>query len=53
FGLLWLSQFKNILGSQTVLQAGLFPFLIGDLAKLILATVLLPTGWRLINRHKS
>ncbi len=53
FGLLWLSQFKNILGSQTVLQAGLFPFLIGDLAKLILATVLLPTGWKLINRHKS
>lgn len=47
-GLLWLGQFT---GWNVVLQTGLFPFIPGDLVKIALATVLLPTGWRLLGRR--
>ena len=46
-GITWLSRF---VGWDNVLQTGLIPFLIGDGAKIVLATLLLPTGWKLINR---
>jgi len=45
FGLIWLSTF---VGAGRVLDLGLWPFVPGDLAKLALATALLPSGWRLI-----
>jgi len=48
-GITWLSRF---VGWDNVLQAGLIPFLIGDSAKIVLATLLLPTGWKLINRSR-
>jgi len=48
-GTTWLSRF---VGWDNVLQTGLIPFLIGDGAKIILATLLLPTGWKLINRSR-
>ena len=48
-GTTWLSRF---VGWDNVLQTGLIPFLIGDGAKIILATLLLPTGWKLINRPR-
>ena len=46
-GLLWLSKF---VGWQAVLSTGLLPFLAGDALKIVLATILLPVGWKLIGR---
>lgn len=47
FGLPWLA---NFVPSGSVLTAGLYPFIPGDLTKLVLATVALPSGWALVNR---
>jgi len=47
FGAGWLSRF---VGWDAVLSAGVVPFLAGDVLKIALATVLLPTGWRFIGR---
>lgn len=41
-GLPWLATF---VGWESVLKAGLFPFIPGDLLKVILAAVALPHGW--------
>jgi len=49
-GITWLSRF---VGWDNVLQTGLIPFLIGDGAKIALATLLLPTGWKLINKPRN
>jgi biotin transport system substrate-specific component len=50
FGLPWLTLF---VGVENVLPVGLYPFVIGDLAKAFLAAALLPIGWRLLNsRHE-
>ena len=49
-GITWLSRF---VGWDNVLQLGLIPFLIGDGAKIALATLLLPTGWKLINKPRN
>ena len=45
FGLPWLARF---VGPERVFHLGLAPFIPGDLAKLILAALALPTGWRLL-----
>lgn len=47
FGLLWLSRFT---GWDNVLTLGMIPFLPGDLLKVMLAAVMLPTGWKLLGR---
>ena len=44
-GILWLSRF---VGWEAVLSAGVLPFLIGDALKIALATILLPSGWRIV-----
>ncbi len=44
FGLVWLARF---IGAENLLAAGLYPFVPGDLAKIILAAILLPGGWAL------
>lgn len=49
-GLLWLGRFT---GWSNVLQTGLFPFIPGDLLKIGLATLVLPTGWKLAGRNRS
>lgn len=49
-GALWLSRFVP---EGTVLQTGVLPFLPGDALKIALATVLLPTVWRLIGRERD
>ncbi|HSW00526.1 MAG TPA: biotin transporter BioY [Sedimentisphaerales bacterium] len=50
-GLAWLSCLDNLLGRPlggSVLAVGLYPFLVGDVLKIVLATFLLPLGWKLI-----
>jgi biotin transport system substrate-specific component len=47
-GVVWLSRF---VGWAAVPGAGLLPFLAGDALKIALATIVLPTGWRLLGRH--
>ena len=49
-GLLWLGRFT---GWSNVLQTGLFPFIPGALLKIGLATLVLPTGWKLVRRNRS
>ena len=49
-GTAWLSQF---VGWENVLQMGVIPFLIGDGAKIALATVMLPSGWKLLDKYKN
>jgi biotin transport system substrate-specific component len=49
-GVLWLARF---VGWDAVLPAGVLPFLAGDAVKIVLATVLLPAGWRLVGRASS
>jgi biotin transport system substrate-specific component len=44
-GLAWLARFVPAAG---LLQAGLYPFIAGDLYKLVLATLALPTAWRIV-----
>ena len=46
FGLIWLCCFLG--PSYLVLQKGLYPFLIGDILKIVLAALVLPTGWKLL-----
>lgn len=48
-GLPWLSFF---IGDQ-VLLAGLLPFIPGDIFKLIMATIALPSAWRLIRKIRG
>jgi biotin transporter BioY len=44
FGLLWLA---HLVPADKVLTFGLYPFLIGDAIKLIVAALAVPAGWRL------
>lgn len=53
FGLLWLFclrwVFRVPIGSGGILAIGLYPFIVGDILKIVLAAILLPSGWKLIN----
>lgn len=49
FGLPWLARTIDT-GVEGTLEAGLYPFVVGDLIKLYLAGMLLPGAWRLV-RH--
>lgn len=46
-GVAWLARFPL---SVSPWQAGLFPFIPGDLFKMVLAALALPTAWRLVRR---
>ncbi len=46
FGLLWLCCLFGI--NKTVLAVGLYPFVVGDLLKTMLSSILLPAGWKLL-----
>jgi biotin transport system substrate-specific component len=46
FGLLWLCCLTGF--STMALTLGFYPFIIGDLAKIILAAILLPSGWKML-----
>src|SRR3979411_2948546 len=46
-GVAWLARFPL---SVSPWQAGLIPFIPGDIFKMVLAALALPTGWRLVRR---
>lgn len=50
-GLLWLGSVAG--WDKPILAWGLTPFLLGDLLKVVLAMVALPTAWKAIHRHNS
>lgn len=50
FGLPWLARFVP---EGTVLQAGLYPFVVGDLIKIAAAALALPSGWLLLRRLRA
>jgi biotin transporter BioY len=50
FGLTWLSRFVP---EGTVLQAGLYPFVVGDVIKIVAAALVIPSGWLLLRRLKG
>ena len=49
FGLLWLLKF---IPQDMVLQTDLYPFIIGDLIKIVTAAVIIPSGWMLLRRQR-
>ena len=50
-GLLWLG---TLIGwDKPVLEYGLYPFISGDLLKIAMAVLLLPTAWKVVNRFKQ
>jgi biotin transport system substrate-specific component len=53
-GLIWLhEQFRVVdtaISWETALDYGLWPFVAGDLAKLVLAALAVPAGWSVIER---
>ena len=50
FGLSWLAYYVP---SNALLAAGLTPFIPGDLTKIALATMALPSAWALVNRARG
>lgn len=55
-GVSWLGFYKGILGNVSLLWAGVYPFLPGDLLKIAVAAIVLPGAWRLlqgIDRRRS
>jgi len=49
FGVCWLAIMTNI---RTALTVGLYPFIVGDILKVILAAAVLPAGWKLLDYLK-
>ena len=49
FGVCWLAIMTNI---RTALVIGLYPFIVGDILKIALASAVLPAGWKLLNYLK-
>lgn len=52
FGVIWLALAAD-LAVRDALTFGLWPFLPGDVLKLLIAAGLLPLGWRLVSRRAS
>ena len=50
FGVCWLAIMTNI---RTALTVGLYPFIVGDILKVILAAAVLPAGWKLLDYLKT
>lgn len=49
FGVCWLAIMTNI---RTAFTVGLYPFIVGDILKVVLAAAVLPAGWKLLNYLK-
>lgn len=56
-GLIWLHRQFHIVGIpiswETTLDYGLWPFVAGDLAKLVAAALAVPAGWALVERFRG
>ena len=52
FGLVWLQHDLHV-NWPTALTDGLYPFVLGDLIKVFLAALALPSAWRLVRRFKG
>ncbi len=53
-GLLWLATFAPAESRwATTLEWGLYPFIVGDIVKLVAASLLLPGAWKLVNLVKG
>jgi biotin transport system substrate-specific component len=56
-GLIWLHEQARIVDAplswSTTLDYGLWPFIAGDLAKLVAATLALPAGWAAVERMRG
>ncbi len=50
FGLFWLAKF---VGESQALQLGLFPFLVGDLLKILLGVTILGSSQKIMSRYMS
>ena len=50
-GLFWLGSYIG--WDKPVLELGLYPFILGDLLKILLVVVLLPSTWKFVNRLKD
>jgi biotin transport system substrate-specific component len=48
-GTIWLANDQHVSADQAM-QLGVYPFVIGDVLKLTIAALALPTAWRLIRR---
>lgn len=48
-----LSWLANFVPGNSVLQVGLYPFVVGDLLKIVAAGLVLPSGWWLIRRFRE
>lgn len=57
FGVLWLACLRFIfrvpIGNGGLFLVGVYPFIIGDILKIILAAILLPSGWRLLRYFRK
>jgi biotin transport system substrate-specific component len=53
FGLAWLYHELPDATFSSTLEAGLYPFVVGDLVKVYLAGALLPGAWSLVRRVKG
>jgi biotin transport system substrate-specific component len=51
-GVPWLAVYYGM-DANAALNAGLYPFLVGDTIKALLAAVILPTAWTLVNRSDA
>jgi len=52
FGLVWLHQYTGQSWSWTI-NAGLTPFIVGEILKIAIAGTSLPAVWRIVNRKNS
>ena len=56
-GVIWLHQQFSVVGIpiswSTAFDYGLWPFIAGDLAKLVLATLALPAAWSIVDRARN
>jgi biotin transport system substrate-specific component len=52
FGLVWLHQYTGQSWSWTI-NAGLTPFIVGEVLKIAIAGTSLPVIWRVVNRKNS
>jgi biotin transport system substrate-specific component len=52
FGVAWLANALGV-SAQKAIELGLYPFIIGDVIKLLLAAGILPTLWRLVRTKDS